>query len=48
MKLKYSRVELEKTRKSLDAIRMSKTLDEYEENWRNFLANLEKVWIKSE
>lgn len=48
MKLTHSRIDLEKSKKNLEAMKVSKTLNEYEENWRDFLTNLEKVWIKSE
>lgn len=48
MKLNFSRIELEKSKKNFEAMKNSKTLDEYEENWRNFVTNLEKVWIKAE
>lgn len=48
MKLTHSRTDLEKSKKNLEAMKVSKTLNEYEENWRDFLTNLEKVWIKSE
>lgn len=48
MKLNFSRIELEKSKKNFEAMKNSKTLEEYEENWRDFVTNLEKVWIKSE
>ena len=48
MKLNFSRLELEKSKKNFEAMKSSKNLDEYEENWRDFVTNLEKVWIKSE
>lgn len=48
MKLNFSRIELDKSKKNFEAMKSSKTLDEYEENWRNFVTNLEKIWIKSE
>lgn len=48
MILKKSKIELEKCKKGLTAMQNHRSFEEYEENWRNFLTNLETVWIKSE
>ena len=48
MKLKQSREELERAKKTVDKIKHSDSLDEYESLWKDFLHYLEKSWIKAE
>ena len=47
MELNHSKIELKKADKSFQQMKDSKTMDEYESNWRDFLNSLEKVWVKS-
>jgi hypothetical protein len=48
MELNQSRIEIEKAKKSLNLMKESKTMLDFESNWRDFLIHLEKAWIKSE
>ncbi|MFD0976764.1 hypothetical protein [Salinimicrobium gaetbulicola] len=48
MKLKQSRDELERAKQTVEKIKNSDSLDEYEELWKDFLHYLEKTWIKAE
>ncbi|MCF8053657.1 MAG: hypothetical protein K9K75_00290 [Deltaproteobacteria bacterium] len=40
-------IELAKARVAIDAMRSAKALDEFEENWKEFLGRLERVWNKA-
>jgi hypothetical protein len=40
-------IELAKARVAIDAMRSTKALDEFEENWKEFLWRLERVWNKA-
>ncbi|MFN7573411.1 MAG: hypothetical protein ACK5TK_18540 [Betaproteobacteria bacterium] len=40
-------IELAKARAAIDAMRSAKALDEFEENWKEFLGRLERVWNKA-
>ena len=48
MKLKQSRDELDKAIITLEKLKTSNSLEEYESLWRDFLNYLEKCWKKSE
>ena len=39
-------IELDRARAALDAMRSSKTLEEFEENWKDFLRRIERTWNK--
>jgi hypothetical protein len=39
-------LELSKAREAIKAMRESKTLDEFDENWKEFLGRIERVWNK--
>jgi hypothetical protein len=38
--------QLEKAASFIEAMKSSKSLSEYEENWKEFLHNLERAWNK--
>lgn len=40
-------IELSKARAAIMAMREAKSLDEFEENWKEFLGRLERVWNKA-
>lgn len=39
-------IELEKARTAIESMRNAKTLDEFENGWKEFLGRLERVWSK--
>lgn len=39
-------LELTKARAAIEAMRNGKTLDEFEESWKEFLGRLERIWTK--
>ena len=40
-------IELTKARAAIDAMRAAKSLEEYEEGWKEFLGRIERVWTKA-
>jgi len=48
MALEYAKSELKSARESLELMKNSKTMYEFEKNWKAFLNYIEKVWNKSE
>ncbi|TDO69766.1 hypothetical protein EV143_1143 [Flavobacterium chryseum] len=48
MKLNQSKIEIQKAENSLMLMKESKTMIDFENNWRDFLISIEKAWIKSE
>jgi len=40
-------IELTKARAAIPAMREAKSLDEFEEQWKEFLGRLERVWNKA-
>jgi len=40
-------VELERARSSINTMQASNSLDEFEENWKDFLHRIERVWNKT-
>lgn len=43
---KQPALELEKARIAIEAMRNAKSLDEFEDGWKEFLGRLERVWTK--
>jgi hypothetical protein len=41
------RIELAKAKACIDGLRNARSLDEFEEHWKNFLHKLERVWNKT-
>lgn len=41
------RIELAKAKACIEAMRNARSLDEFEEHWKNFLHKLERVWNKT-
>ncbi|HTE21937.1 MAG TPA: hypothetical protein VK674_02745 [Candidatus Limnocylindria bacterium] len=48
MQLKHCKNELKSAETSLIRMRKAKTLDELEVEWKNYLAAIEKAWLKAE
>lgn len=48
MNLKNTKIELKSAENKLNAMRISKDIEEYEEHWRGFLGHLNKIWVKLE
>ena len=48
MTLEHSKKELKHARESLELMKNSKTMDEFERNWKKFLNHIEKNWKKTE
>lgn len=48
MLLKHSRFEIEVAEQAIMRMKQSKSIEEYESEWRTFLFALEKIWIKTE
>jgi len=46
--LKHPRSELRAAARSIDGMRRAKNLDEFESEWKEFLACIEKAWVKAE
>jgi ethanolamine utilization microcompartment shell protein EutS len=48
LNLKHSKTEIIKAEKSFDLMKNCESIQEIENNWRDFLNHLEKIWNKSE
>lgn len=45
---KFLEMELEKAKTAIDVMNNAKSLDEFEDGWKNFLHHIERVWTKGE